>query len=879
MPVLESSRLGPSRVAFVRDLAAHGDRIALRTARESFTYTELSERVGDLALRLGTGRCLVFVRCANQLEAVVGYLAALQGDHPVLLLDAANDVALASLVAAYDPDVVLHADGKLEHRHAEPIHELHPDLALLLSTSGSTGSPKLVRLSHDNVQANAGSIADYLGIRDSDCAATSLPMHYSYGLSVINTHLLRGATLALTPLSVVDACFWELFREARCTTFAAVPFTFDLLERIGFERMELPSLRYVTQAGGRLRPDLVKHYADVAQRQGWELFVMYGQTEATARMAYLPPDLAGSQGHTIGRPIPGGQFMIEVNPDEAGTGLEMEIGELIYSGPNVMLGYAESPADLGLGRVLDCLRTGDLARRTADGFFEIVGRRNRIAKVLGHRIDLEHLETILRDRGITAACVEGVNALIVGVEGDESDADAARRHLSGVCGLPGSALRVVALEALPRLSSSKIHFPALLELGVGSGIRIDDSSKAEGSADSLLNLYAELLGRPHATVRDSFVSLGGDSLSYVEMSFRLDEILGRVPVGWHTMSIADLAAAARPPATAQTVNQAGAKARPRWFHWQAIEMSIALRALAILLIVGTHSLLFLLKGGAHVLLCIAGYNFARFHLSESPRGDRVRHLLTSIGRIALPFMAFVTVLLLLTDRYSWFNLFFLNDVLGPRNPAPQWQFWFIEVLVQTLAVLTAVMAIPLVDRLERRLPFAFPMALALAGLITHYQVLDLDLLRGGIYSPLAVFWLFCLGWAAARARTTLHRGAITLFVSFAVPTFLGDPTREALLIVGMLLLIWVPAIRVPRQLSSPVRIIASASLFIYLLHWQVVGPLAGISPALAFCASLATGIAYWAAWTHMSDWIGARLWILPIQFRHRPLPAQTPGIH
>ena len=260
---------------------------------------------------------------------------------------------------AYDPDIVVRAsdgDAVPEVRREESRHELHPDLALLLSTSGSTGSPKLVRLSADSVQANAAAIAQYLHLRPSDTAVTTLPLSYCYGMSVVNSHLLVGASLELTDLSVVDPCFWELARAAEVTSFAAVPYTFDLLERVGFEHMNLPSLRYITQAGGRLDPDRVRSYAEMGLRQGWDLFVMYGQTEATARMAYLPPDQAAEHPHAIGVPVPGGSFRLEPVPG-------LDDCELVYTGPNVMLGYAERPEDLALGRVITELHTGDLARR------------------------------------------------------------------------------------------------------------------------------------------------------------------------------------------------------------------------------------------------------------------------------------------------------------------------------------------------------------------------------------------------------------------------------------------------------------------------------------------------------------------------------------
>lgn len=231
----------------------------------------MAERDGAFGRRLGTERRLVALAASNDVDSLVAYLAALASGHPLILLPEDKPTALAPLAAAYDPDVVIRpATGEISlvERHQGSRHELHPDLALLLSTSGSTGSPKLVRLSNGNLEANAESIGSYLGITAGDRAATTLPMSYCYGLSVINSHLLRGATLVLTGLSVVDPCFWELFRQQRCTSFAAVPYTFELLDRVGFDDMDLPDLRCITQAGRRLAPDQVRRYAQLGGRRG-----------------------------------------------------------------------------------------------------------------------------------------------------------------------------------------------------------------------------------------------------------------------------------------------------------------------------------------------------------------------------------------------------------------------------------------------------------------------------------------------------------------------------------------------------------------------------------------------------------------------------------
>lgn len=459
MTVLPDLRTGSDSVPFALGLAAHGDRTAVITADGRVSYTQLAARVDAMAGRLGSERRLVMLVGANTLDALVTHLAALAAGHPVLLVPGDHDEAVQSLIDAYDPDVVAHpGDGgwTLDERRPASAHELHPDLALLLSTSGSTGSPKLVRLSHENLQANAESIADYLAIRDTDRAATSLPLHYCYGLSVVHSHLLRGAGLILTDLSVADTCFWELFRTGGGTSFAGVPYTFDLLDRVGFDTMELPRLRYVTQAGGRLAPDRVRQYAAMGRTRGWELFVMYGQTEATARMAYLPPHLAETHPEAAGIPVPGGSFRLQplpVRPE--GTQPEAaqpdeNAGELIYSGPNVMLGYAHSPDDLRLGRTVHELHTGDTARRTPDGLYEITGRLSRFTKILGLRIDPQQIEAMLARGGVAALCTGDDEALSIAAVGtDGSEARRIRRLVADECGLPARAVRVHLVPELP----------------------------------------------------------------------------------------------------------------------------------------------------------------------------------------------------------------------------------------------------------------------------------------------------------------------------------------------------------------------------------------------------------------------------------------------
>ncbi|WP_328405255.1 AMP-binding protein [Streptomyces sp. NBC_00390] len=846
---------------FARGLAAYGDRVALITPDEELTYHQLAERVAATTERLGPVRRLVLLAGANRADALVTHLAALSAGHPVLLVPGDSESTLRSLTEAYAPDVVArpNTDGTwaLDERHPESAHTLHPDLALLLSTSGSTGSPKLVRLSHDNLQANAESIATYLGIDDTDRAATTLPMHYCYGLSVIHSHLLRGAGVILTERSVSDASFWEEFRAGHGTSLAGVPYTFDLLDRIGFKQMELPHLRRVTQAGGRLAPERVARYAELGRRSGWELFVMYGQTEATARMAYLPPRLAAERPEAVGVPIPGGSFRLQPT-----DGHGPDVGALVYSGPNVMLGYAESPADLAMGRTVQELHTGDLARRASDGLYEIVGRGSRFAKILGLRIDPQQVETLLEGHGVTAFCTGDGEALaMTALGGGDGEETRIRRLVAEECGLPAHAIRVRVVSELPRLATGKPDYEAVRHL------TRPNLEEAPGASEDLRRLFAEILDRADVTEDSSFVRLGGDSLCYVEMSLRLEEALGYLPTDWHTRSIRELRALAA-PVTGSPEGQDGrpeprrARAAPglrgalgswttpqSWRTRRTLETGIALRAVGIVLIVGSHVQVFEIKGFAHILIGIAGYNFARFQLTNAARRERVRHLWRSIARIAIPSMVWITGAVVLTDFYDPANAVLLNSLLSQGNDRFDWAYWFVEALVYYLVVLAAIMAVPLLDRLERRYVFGVPLALMAVGLVGRYDLLGLASARPQL-SPSVVFWLFALGWAAARAGSVRQRALLTAVLLLTLPGLFQDqPLRTALVIAGLGLLIWVPTLPSISPLSALAGVLASSSLYIYLTHYQVYPYLQEDFPLTALFASLVLGVGYAAVVT------------------------------
>ena len=441
------------------------DELALIDERTgtSWSYRRLGDAVEQQAERLRrVPRSLAFVRCRINAATVINYLSSLAADHPVVLLDdGMNADRLTELEQIYGPRLILHPDGEVEERRGAPHHELHPELALMLTTSGSTGSPKLVRLSVGNLQANARSIIEYLEIGPQERAIASLPFHYSYGLSVLNTHLLAGASLLLPAEGIIRPQFWEAFAEHRCTSYAGVPYSYAILERAGWRRHALPSLRTMTQAGGRLDPEPKLSLADELERRGARLVVMYGQTEATARISYVPWERLRDKPTAIGVAIPGGSLIVE---DEDGGGRARgvgEEGELVYRGPNVMLGYAAGPGDLANGNVLGgVLRTGDLAHADADGYFHVTRRLSRFAKAYGLRVSLDDIEARLLDDGPVAAVCGRDERIRVFVEAGHRSRTVSS-DLAEAFDLPSRTFAVTELDALPITASGKIDYAAL----------------------------------------------------------------------------------------------------------------------------------------------------------------------------------------------------------------------------------------------------------------------------------------------------------------------------------------------------------------------------------------------------------------------------------
>ena len=423
---------------------------------------------------------LLVCLCENRIGSLVGYVACMEHRIPIVLLDGSKDLSvLKSLMGIYQPEYIWAETAKVGEIGGESIYnyasyslqkmhydvevekpEINPELALCLTTSGSTGSPKFVRLSATNVLANAESIAEYLDIDENERPVTTLPSYYSYGVSVINSHLIKGATILLTEGTVAQREFWNFMKENQATSIAGVPYTYEMLKMLRFFRMDLPYLKTMTQAGGKLNKDIAKEYIEFAQSKGKRFFVMYGQTEATARMSYLPLEHALDKFASIGIAIPRGKFsLIDVNGN-AIEGPDVD-GELVYEGPNVSLGYAECRADLAKGdENHGVLHTGDVARRDADGYYYITGRLKRFVKVWGNRCNLDATEQLVKAITTSCACV-GVDDKITIFVTQEGLEEEIIKLLVAKTGFNNRAFVVRVIDEIPVKSSGKIDYQVM----------------------------------------------------------------------------------------------------------------------------------------------------------------------------------------------------------------------------------------------------------------------------------------------------------------------------------------------------------------------------------------------------------------------------------
>ena len=457
------------------NLRRHGNAVAvIMDDGVAIDHRGLSDRCDDWAAQID-GRSVVFILSDNTLPALIGLVACLEHGIVFLVLDARIDERhLLGMIRAYEPDYLWRPSAgggyALERLNRTPGGgerlAPHPELAMLLATSGSTGSPKVVRIGRENVLANVHNHISILGLRPDDRYLALLPFDHTYGLSMLLSHLYAGASVLISGKTVMERGFWDFLEAAAATVIGGVPCTYELFDRLMFFERDFPALRLLTLAGGKPSDELHVKLSEYADRTGKRFIAMYGQSEATALIAYLPSEFALRKIGAIGVPIAGGETWLV---DEDGkTVLEAgKSGELMFSGPTVSLGYATDRSGLARGDERHgVLATGDLAKRDSDGCYYIVGRKSRFLKVCGHRVDLDAVERMVAGMfpGVECACTGEDDRVCVFFTGDcagKSIVDFVSRSVN----LPEGAFSAARIAAIPRSSSGKILYGALAQAG------------------------------------------------------------------------------------------------------------------------------------------------------------------------------------------------------------------------------------------------------------------------------------------------------------------------------------------------------------------------------------------------------------------------------
>lgn len=444
------------------DFSAFQDAVAVQTKDLAYTYSHLDKNSQKLAAILKSGK-VAFLLANNTIGSISCYVSCIKNNIPVAILDVHKDANfIGNIIKQYHPEYLLlptddifkykgDVIGQVENYSVlyleDTNYPVSKDLALLLTTSGSTGSPKFVRLTKNNIKSNAESIAKYLELTSKERPITSLPMYYSYGISIVNSHFSVGATLILTEESVVSPSFWQLAKDFKATSVSGVPYTYDMFKQMRVMDMDIPSLKTFTQAGGKMAKENVAFFADKCKQNDKKLIVMYGQTEAAPRISYLPFDKAAEKPDSIGIPIPGVELSVS------------EEGELICKGENVFQGYAESYRDLGKkDEIHGVLYTGDMARRDEDGFFYITGRKKRFVKVYGNRVGLDELEQLITPEFGKVVCVGVDDHVTIYTENHNLDLSALVTFISEKSKINSNAFKAAFIDSFFYSDTGKIEY-------------------------------------------------------------------------------------------------------------------------------------------------------------------------------------------------------------------------------------------------------------------------------------------------------------------------------------------------------------------------------------------------------------------------------------
>jgi acyl-coenzyme A synthetase/AMP-(fatty) acid ligase len=448
---------------------------AIDSCGHRLAYGEII-RLAEYLRRNVKPRSLFFVLTKNDTGGIAWVMASiLSGNVPLILNAHTEPQLLSSLLETYRPEFICAPEGEwesdagpVEEKHGyrlfstgNPSCEMHDELSHLLPTSGSTGSPKLVRHKYSNIEAAGLNISTFFRLTEADRPLMVLPLYYTMGLSMVFSHFKAGATVLITDQKMTDPGFWKFMKEERATSFTGVPFSYEVLDKMRFTRMKLPDLTLLTQGGGKMPESLNLKFAEYCRDNGKRWVATYGQSEGTARMAWLPEEYAISKMGSIGIAVPNGCLSLR-NADGAIIEESPATGEMCYEGENVTMGYARKREDLSLGDERNgFLPTGDIAYRDEDGFYFIRGRMGRFLKIFGNRIGLDECEQILRSHVSCETACTGTDEKLIMYLTDDTQKDSALTALINAIKVPANVIEVRVIDSLPKNEAGKILYSKL----------------------------------------------------------------------------------------------------------------------------------------------------------------------------------------------------------------------------------------------------------------------------------------------------------------------------------------------------------------------------------------------------------------------------------
>ena len=448
--------------------------------KNKLSYTKIKSN-SEILLKKIKERKFILIIAENTFGSILSYIYSILNNYIVIFINSnANTDEINKIIKIYKPNFIVSTDKKLKLLKKNNYQKIfctfddvfffktnyqnskfNDKLQILLPTSGTLGNSKYVKISKENIYENTISIINYLKISKKDIAITNMPYFYSYMLSILNTHLQKGGTIIITNKTIIQKEFWEIYNKYKISSFNGVPYTYEIMSKIGFKRIFRKHLKYITQAGGKLEKNILLSISKLAKKKKIKFFSMYGQTEASPRISYLKPKFSIKKVGSIGKVITNTKMWIQNKSKKIKTPFTK--GNIFFSGKNLMLGYANNYKDLNKNSHKKSHNTGDMGYFDKEGFFYITGRSNRYAKLYGNRIDLDEIESKMKSKKLEVVCIDKADALNLFYTNGKQ-LNMIKKQLTFILKQNLSKIKFILINNFPRTSSLKINYNVLNNL-------------------------------------------------------------------------------------------------------------------------------------------------------------------------------------------------------------------------------------------------------------------------------------------------------------------------------------------------------------------------------------------------------------------------------